>query len=317
MNTNRIIITAALLTAFSGCEAGNNPSSGSIEWDHVYDNTLPTLAFVKQNNTIIAMQFGGIRRSTNNGEGWVSCPISPGVEFQDQIATYQDNAVFVAGGGFFVSTDNGIKWNKTSDSLFLATAVDSAGNLFSIVWNGGVKSSFDGGKIWKECTVSLSELRPKTMAVNNRNLLFVGTELDGVFRSSNGGESWTRTMAGIDTGYRMISYIAAINRILYVRAMNRTADSRIYFTLDDGLTWNEKNGFRDCHQLYCGPDTILVVDWTCFSSTDGGLSWHSLGPYGQDDLNALSAGLAPDNHLLIGSNIGIYRSKKTLQQLLR
>ncbi len=165
--------------------------------------------------------------------------------------------------------------------------------------------------------MSLSELRPKTMAVNNRNLLFVGTELNGVFRSSNGGESWTRTMAGIDTGYRMISYIAAINRIVYVCAWNRTGDSRVYFSLDDGITWNEKNEFRDCHSLYCGPDTLLVTNEVCLLSTNGGLSWRSLGPYGQDDLHALSAGLAPDNHLLIGSNVGIYRSKKTLQQLLR
>jgi len=116
-------------------------------------------------------------------------------------------------GGIWKSTDAGINWTPLSDELpqigvsgiaidhtnsnviYIATGDKDAGDTFSV----GVLKSIDGGITWNTTGVmggaNPSRAGDLIMHPTNNQILLCATN-NGIFRTSNGGTTWTQVQTG-------------------------------------------------------------------------------------------------------------------------
>jgi hypothetical protein len=91
-------------------------------------------------------------------------------------------------GGVFRSTDNGNHWspiNTGLTNLFInALAINSAGHIFAgTFFGGGVFRSTDNGDTWRQINTGLTNRSVGSLVINLDGHIFAGTAGDGVFRS--------------------------------------------------------------------------------------------------------------------------------------
>jgi photosystem II stability/assembly factor-like uncharacterized protein len=155
---------------------------------------------------------GQLYRSTNNGENW---------EFSANIAplafAVDSNNVVYAGtfNGLYSSTDNGITWTQ---NIFLSgyavstVLIDTSSGIYCgtgyTYLNGdGLFYSGDGGQNWRQLGFSGKEVL--ALAFNSDWNLFAGTKEDGLFKTTDLGQSWTQYQNGI---YRKEVFKLVINK---------------------------------------------------------------------------------------------------------
>jgi len=105
------------------------------------------------------------------------------------------------GEGVFASTDGGATWDPKTRGLTdrcvlsLAKEPTTPGALYAGT-PSGVFKSVDGATSWSATGFSMDAT---TLAVNPRNpaMLFAGTSQAGVFRSRDGGATWTDLNEGL------------------------------------------------------------------------------------------------------------------------
>ena len=124
------------------------------------------------------------------------------------------------GGGLWRTTDGGTSWNPVSDAFFESSSVGAVAVAPSnpdivyvgmgetelrgnIIQGDGIYKTTDGGKTWKhsglEKTLAIARIRVDR---SDPNLVFVAAFGDpygrnperGVFRSTNGGQSWQKIL---------------------------------------------------------------------------------------------------------------------------
>ena len=215
------------------------------------------------------------------------------------------------GNGVFKSPNGGAKWtavNKGLASLLvLSLAIDPTApdTLYAGTIGGGVFKTTDGGANWSPLNSglpdsSLESMPPliSSLAIDPLNPLIIyavvfGTENDGVFKSTNGGQSWSRASAGL--GIAAILTLAmdpSDPAVLYAGTGNG-----VFKTRDRGQSWTAANsGLTTIPQLedLVGFSTApIVLSLTIsrsnpailyagtlgngiFKSIDGGLSWTNL-----------------------------------------
>lgn len=100
--------------------------------------------------------------------------------------------------GLFRTTDRGEQWERIGDTLpdpFVSSIVlhPSQPNVLYIGGPKGVWKSADGGRTFQPMNSGLATLNIRALAMSPRNPqeLFAGTNGSGLYRSTNGGESWT------------------------------------------------------------------------------------------------------------------------------
>ncbi len=110
----------------------------------------------------------------------------------------------IAGGGFFLSTNNGLTWPRIDQSglngadiraLALKTVGQSA-FIFAGSAGGGVYRSNDNGVTWTQFS-NLGNNFVRALAVSSDGTVFAGTQGGGVFFSTNDGSSWTAYNGGL------------------------------------------------------------------------------------------------------------------------
>jgi len=158
--------------------------------------------------------------------------------------------------------DEGGTWNRLArlgdeDGLVLdSVVVDSAdaATVYAGAWknsdDGGLWISHDGGRTWKESPSFRGQpVHALVQAHSNPSVLFAGT-LSGVFRSSDGGGSWTQISP---RGSREIHEIES----LAVDPMN----PNVVYAGTWHLPWKTADGGKTWHNIKQG----LIVDSDVFS----------------------------------------------------
>ena len=159
-------------------------------------------------------------------------------------------------GGIFRSTDGGATWKKLTNGLPAAT-----GRIGLAVYPKNPKivyavvQSFEGG------TSNIDDVTSKS---------------GGVFRSDDGGETWTRR-SNLDPRpfyFSQIRVDPADDQKVYVLGF------MLHVSEDGGKTWREdrfKNVHSDCHALAIDPRTpgrlLLGTDGGVYQSYDRGAQW--------------------------------------------
>lgn len=258
-------------------------------------------------------------------------------------------------GGVYRSDDYGETWipankglNWPSDRLVAALAIDPETGILYLgtggYGKGGIFTSTDKGESWKLLTRKVifnsrgvRQSRGRGLIVidpSDSGVIYAGSYRDGLFRSVDGGITWTNI--GLK-GRRISSVLVspADSKVIYVSSVgvpgSRDFQGGIFMSMDGGSTW-ERTGkdIVDVYQLAMDPRDPDVIYAACgslgiFKTTDGGMTWteknNGLGGIGliAAMLDAartkyLTVDVDPDNPEIVytgsGSKYGqVYRSE--------
>lgn len=189
--------------------------------------------------------------------------------------------------------------------------------IYAATASGGVWKSSDAGDTWFPITDDLPSLSIGDIAIDpsDKNTIYCGTgetnggggsvtyDGRGVFKSTDGGNTWT-SLGLENTGSIGRIEVDPVNpNRIFVAAMGRlfsnNPDRGLYRSTDGGLTWekklfiNDSTGVIDLAVHPLNPDTIFAVSWerirrpdfrqyggpgcAIWRSYDGGDSWTKLG----------------------------------------
>jgi photosystem II stability/assembly factor-like uncharacterized protein len=262
----------------------------------------------------VGFALGGsaVWRSTDNGNTWqeVPSPIQNGGEI-----FVSGNAIIVAEDNFiWRSTDDGVSWDvveqfaltgissfaRAGTKLFAAettgieTSTDNGGTWsFSPFSDGAYSFSSDGstiylgskdkvfkstdlGTTWMDVSIGLGKGGIQVLLFDGTDL-FAGTPADaaGVYRSTNGGQSWSPAAAGLPIG-KTIRSLISFGADLFAG----TEGDGIYRSSDHGASWakTDVNNGLLAQQIvftFCEKDNALFAGAQngIYKSTDGGATF--------------------------------------------
>ena len=208
-------------------------------------------------------------------------PSSPAGRVWQVVGDENDPRTFyvcTAGGGLWKSTDNGttllpIFDNQTSASTGAVAIARSNSNLVWVgtgepantranSWGDGVYKSLDGGKTWNHMgliesrqisSIVIHPFRPDTVYVAAMGYEWGRNEERGIFKTTDGGRSWTKVLYVNDTtGFIDLQADPKNPEVLYAAAWQRFRfgggdmaesgpESGIYKTVDGGKKWVKLN----------------------------------------------------------------------------
>jgi len=257
------------------------------------------------------------------------------------------------GRGVFKSPDGGQNWTslglentgsigrievdpENPNRIFVA----AMGHLFNNNPERGLYRSDDGGQTWQKklfvndsvgvIDLAIHPLDPDTVfavtweRIRRPNKRVYGGPGCGIWRSADGGDTWTKLAGGLpttDVGRIGIAISRSNPSTLYAVYANTIG----YFTgtfksTNNGNTWSALSVSSDPDYSSYGwwfgqirvdptnPDKIynLGLDWV--KSTNGGNNWTGVSPYLHADYHALYIHPANPNFMVVGNDGGIYIS---------
>ena len=252
----------------------------------------------------------GIWRSTDGGETWAraqgSRPRWPWNEMQcfDLVVHPDDPKTVFAGtnDGLFRSDDRGANFERVDsplndfDAWSLAIDPVEPSTMFAGCRPGAVFRSKDGGQRWERLPAEFAETCPNvsvprvlTLAVDptDHRTVWAGAEVDGVRRSLDGGDTWSRVTTLDETDIHSIVVSAGSpSKVLMSSARE------VYTTTDVGESWQEVGVPKRFPMGFCGgmavkpddPNVVFVAngnnfvgdDGTVVRSRDRGATWEAL-----------------------------------------
>src|SRR5262249_22110692 len=212
------------------------------------------------------------------------------------------------------STDGGASWSRlslplASNDWVIDLAIDprDSGVVYAGTVGEGVFKSTDGGESWSLANSGLPQEGVGVLAISGEEptTVYAGTSPDcdecgdlgdGIFKSTDGGSSWTSANSGLPGGSfvhgRSVSPIAIDPQhpaTLYIGLWWRSETDNTYRrglfkSMDGGTVWKqlspglpEGSNFgplaidpRDARTIYLGTQTGVI------RSTDGGENWSAV-----------------------------------------
>ncbi len=255
-----------------------------------------------------------------NGGGYITCiavsPSSPNV-------VYASTDI----GGICKSTNYGEKWsvilkglNTDTDFAVTTVTVDPKNpNIAYIgtgqIWGnpigdyGGIFKTTNGGQSWeissrqiKFAACGTFDVQGTLIAVDpkNSNIVYAGSHRDGIFKSTNGGSTWS--CIGLDGKYISSVVIDPINtNIIYVTSQNAVSPTPgIYKSTNGGVNWDTLSTSYNAYDLTIdakNPQTLYIAafDKGIYKSTNGGSSWSNKTPSMAVGQQFVSISASPSN----------------------
>jgi len=297
-------------------------------WDYFTNGMVNSqgrsMAFSQQNDLIVGTD-NGMYKSLDFGSTWTHTGLTDET-MMSTILYAPDGRMFAgnsnnAASHSFTSLDNGSSWslNETgfSSTRTCDYAYNSQGKLFvGTGWAKPVHSSANGvawnGPLWSTLGFT-SNTVTIAIAIDTSDNIFVGTESQGVLRSTDDGTSyeWLNLTGGDVTDIQI-----SPNQDVYVAhdAFSGNGNGGLYRSADSGNTWSSNlmpsHGLTNC--IFIADDTTIYVGTSLgvWISTDTGNTWNLLNAgLNAGNLIIHTLELGPDGHLYAGTaGAGIYRS---------
>lgn len=252
------------------------------------------------------------------------------------------------GDGVYRSDDGGKSWKnvglKTSEHIGKilidprnsnTVYVAAQGPLWGPGGERGLLKTTDGGKTWK-AVLSISEntgvtdviLDPRNpdvlLAAAYQRRRHVWTLINGgpesaLYRSTDGGASWTKLSAGLPTeelGRIGLAVAPSNPEVVYTIIESIDKKGGIFRSTDWGGSWERRNEFDQQAQYYAhlvvdpkNPDRIYVMSVYIMVSDDGGKTLRRLGErFKHVDNHEIWVDPQDPNFYLVGCDGGIYES---------
>ncbi|MEO1323370.1 MAG: glycosyl hydrolase [Pseudomonadota bacterium] len=313
----------------------------------------------------VAVGSGGVWKTENAGTTWTSLFDGQGSYSIGSLGAdpSDPNRIWVGtgenhggrhngfGDGIYKSDDGGATWEKKgleasehiskiivhpddSDTLWVA----SQGPLWSAGGERGIFKSTDGGETWINTLASGEYTGATDLVIDPRNpdrlyaamwqhhrtvAAYVGGGPEsGLWKSEDGGETWTELTTGLPDG-NMGKIGLAISPIepdvLYAAIELDLREGGVWKSVDRGASWDKMSdtvsggtGPHYYQELYASPhyfDRIYLVSNTTQISNDGGSTWSDLNnEYKHVDDHAIAFRPDDSEYILFGSDGGLYES---------
>lgn len=251
------------------------------------------------------------------------------------------------GDGVYRSRDGGDTWEhmglkesrhvgrilvhpRDSNTVYVA----ALGSLWGPNEERGLYRTRDGGKTWKRL------LRPSkftgvvevAMHPNNPDILYAATfqrerrqwsmigggSEGGLWRSTDGGDSWARVGNGFPTtavGRVGVTYCPSNPDMMYATAVG--PDGGTFRSTDGGTSWERRSATVQSHwyygEVFCdpaNPERVYVPVTPLLRSEDGGRNFKNIvESQVHADHHTLWINPKDANHLMVGNDGGVYTSR--------
>lgn len=252
--------SAANLTAATSSGFGITPQPFSLVSTGFYGGNVEGIgvspaAAAGGTPTIWAGTIVGVYKSTNNGGTW-------------SLASF----------GLPGEADQIITDPQSPTTIYTVASTTSGGSYGNGFYFAG--KTTNGGSGWRTIGADTQSGQVNGFVVNPQNsaILYAANFL-GVWRSTNGGASWTKT------AFPLASLGLAIDPVtpttLYAHAYDQTAQMHkgVYKSADSGATWGAVNSglpSLDVSSLATTPGAVFVgSNSALYRSTDAGATWTS------------------------------------------
>lgn len=261
------------------------------------------------------------------------------------------------GNGIYRSLDGGLTWESkglpnvgsigkilidpNDDQIIFAGVM---GPLFKDDNNRGVYRTKNGGDAWEQVLFVSNITGVIDMANHptNSNIIYAATwervrrpeynhyggETSRIYRSTNGGDTWSELTNGLPSeanqkGRISIAISKSNPNVLYSRYADATGNIQgVYRTADGGDTWVAVNSsqlsnigfhwwFRGIYIDPADENTIYNVDFIVQKSIDGGNTWATSFPDVHVDQHALAFNSIRNGEILLGNDGGLYKSSNS------
>ena len=159
--------------------------------------------------------------------------------------------------------------------------------------SGGIWKSVDGGNFWFPVDDFMANLAVTSLVRDpmNPNRVYAATgegfsNFDavpgaGIFRSDDGGTTWSNLASTNTNNFRWVNRLAVdpnTSGVVYAAAVGSGGSGAIYKTTDGGATWtNVKNTFGSAFDVKTHPSisgrVLAASNGGVYLSTDGGATW--------------------------------------------
>jgi photosystem II stability/assembly factor-like uncharacterized protein len=251
--------------------------------------------------------------------------------------------------GLYRSEDGASNWTRVESPLdglqiwsilvhSAAPDVILAGTCPSRLFRSG-----DGGRTWREADVRMRQACPRIIHTrvtslcghpNDPHTVWAGVEIDGVYRSADGGQSWRAVGTGLSS-----QDIHALAMVPGSRRLLASTNNDVNVSLDNGDSWTPMQlpstlplpYFRGMLQHAAKPELILLgngdgppgTTGLVARSLDGGVSWQPAKMPARANSTLWNYAVHPgDPDLIYASSVSgqVYRSTDSgasWQKLLR
>jgi hypothetical protein len=223
--------------------------------------------FASYGNTIFAATYGAILASSDNGVSWTLNDSLPA------LGIYHYGNYLLAGGwsGMHRSSDGGKTWQTQSNDFGGSAFASNANEIIASGYYSrvGVYYSSDSGASWTERTNGITAEDLVSVAADDK-FLFTGSDREGAFRSSDHGQTWSKTDMGTPYVYSMLN----INGSIYAgtdRGIFCMANGASFWRyLGSPSEYGQTSLLFNAPYLYCGTGAGV------FRSSDTGKTWKQL-----------------------------------------
>jgi hypothetical protein len=280
---------------------------------------------------------GGVWKSTDGGLIWASlwdnqeslaigaiaiAPTSANTIYVgtgEGVSTIYGSGHNFPGSGVYVSTNAGSTWARraSATNLRVTQVLVSPADPTRVYVAGlsGFERSTDSGVNWT--MLHAGTITDAVQDPNNANTLYICVNNDGVYRSTDGGDSFTKLTnapsAGSANWLKITIGKSGTHGSSFLAVRNGSA--QIYTSVDAGATWTNVSlagggwvGWADLISVAPDDESILLAGGVGLQrSTDTGSSWTSLAGLHSDQHQAV---FAPSNVNVVYecNDGGLYRS---------
>lgn len=215
----------------------------------------------------------------------------------------------------FATSLNAQQWQQVTEiPAGQTTALFATGDTLFVGGLNKVYYTFDGGDAWDSTAIVPMNEEQIAAVQYIQGRLYVGSEFDGVFSSSNGGQSWQADNAGlVGLGAKNISSFALRGDSLYAGTygagvfVKKISTISHWSAYNTGMPWGNIESLTNIDgKLYAGAGGNATVSTQVYP----GHTWTET-PFAAFDgiVNMFLGVVRQDEVLLAAGSLGLYRSE--------
>lgn len=261
----------------------------------------------------------GFFKSTNNGDSWTLATTGMLGTLIESVSITPSGYLYACDwlGYIYYSTNAAASWTRI-DKSNARGAYTSAAITDNTVLVGshdcGISKTVDSGTNWSPANSGINAASIKSMLLTGNGYFFVSVEYQGIYRSSDGGNTWELKNNGYST---LLEDYKNFNTLITTTSGTLYASSDgegVYASTDNGDTWTRSltgltNKYVEGIALHPNGSIFAATSGGgIFVSSDGGTTWVKTNAESIDTYtNAIA--IEPNGHIFaaFGSK-GVYRS---------
>jgi photosystem II stability/assembly factor-like uncharacterized protein len=240
-------------------------TDGAVSWRELRGTTSYStnyaLSFTDEQNGFVLND--SLYRTTDGGTSWTTMTRPPvGNQLQASMKFLTANKGFISNGYvLFGTTDGGNTWQTAldfSNTFNLKSGVSFFRNKAIVVgYNGYAMQSSDSANTWSPIPLITNGFLTGAYIYND-SLAFIGTNGNLIYRTTNGGQSWTAINTGAD-GWQMRHFRFVNDSVGYMIGLNNGGLSVVYGTRNQGLTWYQIKWIYENVNAVSGVGTLYLA----------------------------------------------------------